>query len=74
MIVPYVFYNPTSNNANILERDWSNLGKESFILDFFSINWHVAHRVHSLAVSNLRSETKDSRVPDSSPAASYKQR
>ena len=74
MIVPNVFCNPASSNAHILERDWSNLDQESFILDFFSIDWHLAHRARSLVVSNLRSETKGSRVPDSSPAASYKQR
>ena len=74
MIVPNVFCNPASNNANILERDWSNLDQESFILDFFSIDWHVAHRVRSLVVSNLHSETKGSRVSDSSPATTYKQR
>ena len=42
MIVPNVFSNPPSNDANIFERDWSNFDQENFILDYFSIDWDVA--------------------------------
>ena len=28
-----------SNKSNICERDWSNFVQESFILDYFSVDW-----------------------------------
>ena len=31
--------NTTSNKSNIYVRDWCNFDRESFILDFFSIDW-----------------------------------
>ena len=31
--------NPLCNKSNILERDWSKLNKENFILDYFDKNW-----------------------------------
>ena len=31
--------NPLCNKPNILERDWSKLNKENFILDYFDKNW-----------------------------------
>ena len=45
MIVPNIFCNPPSNMPNIFERDWSNFDQENFILDNFSIDWNVAHKL-----------------------------
>ena len=45
MIIPNVFSNPPSNKVIIFERDWSNVDKENFIFDYFSIYWNVAFKL-----------------------------
>ena len=40
LIVPNIFSNLSSNKSKIYKRDWSNFDQESFIQDYFSINWN----------------------------------
>ena len=45
LIAPNVFANPSSNKSKIFERNWSNFNKESFVLDYFLINWKVLLKI-----------------------------
>ena len=45
MIVPNVFFNPSSNKVSIFERDWSNFDQENFIPNYFCIDWNVALKI-----------------------------
>ena len=38
-IILNIFGNITGNKSNIYERDWSKFDQESFILDYFSVDW-----------------------------------
>ena len=36
---PNIFFNPTSSKSKMYERDWTKFDQETFILDYFSIDW-----------------------------------
>ena len=39
LVSPNTFANPPSNKSNVFERYWSKFNQESFILDYFDIDW-----------------------------------
>ena len=38
LIAPRIFSNPPSTKLNILERDWSKVDQENFVLDYLSVD------------------------------------
>ena len=45
LTVPNILSNPSSNKANIYERDWSNFDQENFTLDYFCIDWNETLKI-----------------------------
>ena len=39
LIAPNIFFNHTSSKSKMYERDWTKFDQETFILDYFSIDW-----------------------------------
>ena len=51
-IIPNMFGNIPSNKSNIYERDWSKFDIESFILDYFSVDWEDLLKIDELNAEN----------------------
>ena len=51
-IIPNIFGNTASNKSNIYERDWSKFDRESFILDYFTIDLEDLLKIDELNVDN----------------------
>ena len=47
-----MFGNISGNKSNIYERDWSKFDGESFILDYFSVDWEDFLKIDGLNVEN----------------------
>ena len=45
LTVPNILSKPSSNKANIYERDWSNFDQENFTLDYFCIDWNETLKI-----------------------------
>ena len=39
LFAPNIHWNPSNNNSNVFEKDWSKFNKENFIHDYFDKNW-----------------------------------
>ena len=51
-IIPNMFGNISGNKSRIYERDWSKFDRESFILDYFSVDWEVLLKTDEKNVDN----------------------
>ena len=51
-IIPNKFGNIPGNKSNIYERDWSKFDQESFILDYFSVDWEDLLKIDELTADN----------------------
>ena len=40
-IIPNMFGNNPGSKSNIYEREWSKFDRESFILDYLSVDWEI---------------------------------
>ena len=47
-----MFGNISGNNSNIYEHDWSKFDQESFILDYFSVDWEDLLKIDQLNADN----------------------
>ena len=47
-----MFGNILGNKPNIYERDWSKFDRESFILDYFSVDWQGLLKIDELNTDN----------------------
>ena len=47
-----MFGNIPGNKSNIYERDWSKFDQESFILDYFSVDWEDLLKIDELTADN----------------------
>ena len=47
-IIPNMFGNIPGNKSNIYERDWSKFDRESFIIDYFSVEWKDLLKIDEL--------------------------
>ena len=50
--IPNMFSKISDNKPNIYERDWSNFGRENFILDYFPDDWEDLLKVDELNADN----------------------
>ena len=48
-----MFGNISGNKSNIYERDWSKFDRESFISDYFSVDWEDLLKIDELVTDNL---------------------
>ena len=51
-IILNMFGNILGNKPNIYERDWSKFDRESFILDYFSVDWQGLLKIDELNTDN----------------------
>ena len=51
-VILNMFGNISGNKSNIYERDWSKFDGESFILDYFSVDWEDFLKIDGLNVEN----------------------
>ena len=51
-IIPDILGNPSSPKTNMFERNWSGFNQQSFVLDFFEIDWPNTLNVDGLNVNN----------------------
>ena len=51
-IIPNKFGNIPGKKSNIYGRDWSKFDQESFILDYFSVDWEDLLKIDELTADN----------------------
>ena len=47
-----MFGNIPGNKSSIYERDWSKFDRETFILNYFSVEWEDLLKIHELNADN----------------------
>ena len=52
-IIPNMFGNISGNKSHIYERDWCKFDRESFISDYFSVDWEDLLKIDELVTDNL---------------------
>ena len=50
--IPKMFSKILDNKPSIYDRDWSNFGRENFILDYFSVDWEDLLKADKLNADN----------------------